>query len=86
MQKKTQKDLAHDFIKRIETMTGEEFRSMLAAEMGPELVLFLAEYADVIAAKWAPGLGKEACTLLSLGYLIRTHEEKWKTDTKPPVA
>ncbi len=80
---KSKGDLAREFVESLDAMRPEDFRAMLRSGAGEDLMLFINEYAERIAAKWAPGLAQEATTLLVLGYLMRAHEEQWFSGGTP---
>ena len=80
---KTKKDVALEFLHGLGAMKGDEFRALLLRELGPEMVQVVEEYSKSIASRWSPGLAPEATTLIIIGYLLRAHEDEWKSGTKP---
>ncbi len=84
MHVRTKKALAEELLRRIPAMQRSgEFRKLMLDELGPELTLFLNEYAKRVAKTRAPGFAGDAVTLLLIGYLVRANEDAWVFGGKP---
>ena len=76
MDVKTKKDLAVEFINRIRTMDPAALNSLIVKEAGEDLAQFFLNYSANLIAKDPSRVLENTSSLMLMGYLIRTHEEK----------
>ncbi|ABF91394.1 hypothetical protein MXAN_3696 [Myxococcus xanthus DK 1622] len=73
---KTKKDLAVDFINTIRTMEPSALNALIVKEAGEELAQFFLNYSANLISKDPSRVLENTSSLMLMGYLIRTYEEK----------
>lgn len=73
---KTKKDLAVDFINEIRTMDPSALNALIVREAGEELAQFFLSYSANLISKDPSRVLENTSSLMLMGYLIRTHEER----------
>ena len=73
---KTKKDLAVDFINEIRTMDPAALNALIVKEAGEDLAQFFLNYSANLISKDPSRVLENTSSLMLMGYLIRTHEEK----------
>ncbi len=81
MDVKTKKDLAVDFINEIRTMDPAALNALIVKEAGEDLAQFFLNYSANLISKDPSRVLENTSSLMLMGYLIRTHEER--TTAKP---
>ena len=76
MDVKTKKDLAVDFINEIRTMDPAALNALIVKEAGEDLAQFFLNYSANLISKDPSRVLENTSSLMLMGYLIRTHEEK----------
>ncbi|NBD11255.1 MULTISPECIES: hypothetical protein [Corallococcus] len=76
MDMKTKKDLAVDFINTIRTMEPSALNALIVKEAGEELAQFFLNYSANLISKDPSRVLENTSSLMLMGYLIRTYEEK----------
>ena len=76
MEVKTKKDLAVDFINSIRTMEPAALNALIVKEAGEDLAQFFLNYSANLISKDPSRVLENTSSLMLMGYLIRTHEEK----------
>ena len=76
MDVKTKKDLAVDFINAIRTMDPAALNALIVKEAGEDLAQFFLNYSANLISKDPSRVLENTSSLMLMGYLIRTHEEK----------
>lgn len=77
---KNKKDLAVDFIRSIQTMAPGVLSGLITQEAGEELAQFFFSYSASLISKDPSRLLENASSLMLMGYLIRSDEEKRASD------
>jgi hypothetical protein len=78
---KNKKDLAVDFIRSIQEMAPGVLSGLITQEAGEELAQFFFSYSASLISKDPSRLLENTSSLMLMGYLIRSYEEK-----RPPDA
>lgn len=73
---KTKKDLAVEFINLIRTMDPADLNSLIVKEAGEDLAQFFLTYSANLISKDPSRVLENTSSLMLMGYLIRTQEEK----------
>lgn len=73
---KDKKDLAVEFINAIRTMDPAALNALIVKEAGEELAQFFLNYSANLISKDPSRVLENTSSLMLMGYLIRTHEEK----------
>jgi hypothetical protein len=73
---KTKKDLAVDFINTIRTMEPSALNALIVKEAGEDLAQFFLNYSANLISKDPSRVLENTSSLMLMGYLIRTYEEK----------
>jgi hypothetical protein len=73
---KTKKDLAVDFINAIRTMDPAALNALIVKEAGEDLAQFFLNYSANLISKDPSRVLENTSSLMLMGYLIRTYEEK----------
>jgi hypothetical protein len=73
---KTKKDLAVEFINLIRAMDPAQLNSMIVKEAGEDLAQFFLSYSANLISKDPSRVLENTSSLMLMGYLIRTHEER----------
>jgi hypothetical protein len=73
---KNKKDLAVDFINLIRTMEPAALNALIVKEAGEDLAQFFLSYSANLISKGPQRVLENTSSLMLMGYLIRTHEEK----------
>ena len=73
---KTKKDLAVDFINEIRTMDPAALNALIVKEAGEDLAQFFLNYSANLISKDPSRVLENTSSLMLMGYLIRTHEER----------
>jgi hypothetical protein len=81
---KTKKDLAVEFINSIRAMDPSALNSLIVKEAGEDLAQFFLSYSANLISKDPSRVLENTSSLMLMGYLIRSHEEK--TAAPPPGA
>ncbi len=76
MDVKTKKDLAVDFINSIRTMEPSALNALIVKEAGEDLAQFFLNYSANLISKDPSRVLENTSSLMLMGYLIRTYEEK----------
>ncbi|ADO71960.1 conserved uncharacterized protein [Stigmatella aurantiaca DW4/3-1] len=76
MDVKTKKDLAVDFINAIRTMDPAALNALIVKEAGEDLAQFFLNYSANLISKDPSRVLENTSSLMLMGYLIRTYEEK----------
>lgn len=76
MDVKTKKDLAVDFINSIRTMEPTALNALIVKEAGEDLAQFFLNYSANLISKDPSRVLENTSSLMLMGYLIRTYEEK----------
>ena len=79
---KTKKDMAVDFINLIRTMDPGDLNALIVKEAGEDLAQFFLTYSANLISKDPTRVLENTSSLMLMGYLIRTQEEK-QTRTQP---
>ncbi len=72
----TKKDLAVDFINEIRTMDPAALNALIVKEAGEDLAQFFLNYSANLISKDPSRVLENTSSLMLMGYLIRTHEER----------
>ena len=78
---KSKKDLAVDFINAIRTMDPSVLNGLIVREAGEDLAQFFLSYSANLISKDPSRVLENTSSLMLMGYLIRSHEEKQKRET-----
>jgi len=73
---KTKKDLAVDFINSIRTMEPTALNALIVKEAVEDLAQFFLNYSANLISKDPSRVLENTSSLMLMGYLIRTYEEK----------
>lgn len=73
---KTKKDIAVDFINLIRTMDAGDLNALIVREAGEDLAQFFLTYSANLISKDPTRVLENTSSLMLMGYLIRTQEEK----------
>jgi hypothetical protein len=73
---KSKKDLAVDFINAIRTMDPGALNALIVKEAGEDLAQFFLNYSANLISKDPSRVLENTSSLMLMGYLIRTYEEK----------
>lgn len=76
MEIKTKKDLAVEFINLIRTMDPSDLNALIVKEAGEDLAQFFLTYSANLISKDPSRVLENTSSLMLMGYLIRTQEEK----------
>ena len=79
---KNKKDLAVDFIRSIRAMAPGVLNRLITQEAGEELAQFFFSYSASLISKDPTRVLENTSSLMLMGYLIRSYEEKRAPD--PP--
>jgi hypothetical protein len=79
---KTKKDLAVEFINSIRTMDPGALNSLIVKEAGEDLAQFFLSYSANLISKDPSRVLENTSSLMLMGYLIRSYEEKTATPAK----
>lgn len=79
---KNKKDLAVDFINLIRTMEPAALNALIVKEAGEDLAQFFLSYSANLISKDPQRVLENTSSLMLMGYLIRTHEEKEQAATR----
>ena len=85
MDVKTKKDLAVDFINSIRTMEPTALNALIVTEAGEDLAQFFLNYSANLISKDPSRVLENTSSLMLMGYLIRTYEEKNNQNSKGTV-
>src|SRR5215470_4129445 len=75
---KSKKDVAVQFIQEIQRMDAPELHALINREAGEDLAQFFMSYAATLIAKDPQRVLQNGSSLMLMGYLIRTQEERRK--------
>ncbi len=81
---KNKKDLAVDFINLIRSMEPGALNALIVKEAGEDLAQFFLSYSANLISKDPQRVLENTSSLMLMGYLIRTHEEKEQTSSIGP--
>ena len=70
------KDAAVRFIQEIQRMDPRQIHSLISREAGEDLAQFFMSYSATLMARDPERVLQNGSSLMLMGYLIRTHEEK----------
>jgi len=73
---KSKKELAVDFINTIRAMDPSVLNRLIAGEAGDDLAQFFFQYSANLISKDPSRVLENTSSLMLMGYLIRSHEEK----------
>lgn len=73
---KTKKDLAVDFINSIRAMDPSALNQLIVKEAGEDLAQFFLSYSANLISKDPSRVLENTSSLMLMGYLIRSYEEK----------
>lgn len=73
---KTKKDIAVEFINLIRTMDPADLNALIVKEAGEDLAQFFLTYSANLISKDPSRVLENTSSLMLMGYLIRTQEEK----------
>ena len=76
MDMKTKKDLAVDFINTIRTMEPTALNALIVKEAGEELAQFFLNYSANLISEDPSRVLENTSSLMLMGYLIRSYEER----------
>ena len=76
--KGNKKDLAVEFINAIRTMDPGVLNALIVREAGEDLAQFFLSYSANLISKDPSRVLENTSSLMLMGYLIRSHEEKLK--------
>jgi hypothetical protein len=79
---KNKKDLAVDFINLIRTMEPGALNALIVKEAGEDLAQFFLSYSANLISKDPQRVLENTSSLMLMGYLIRTHEEKQQAQAR----
>ena len=79
---KSKKELAVDFINLIRSMDASELNALIIKEAGEDLAQFFLSYSANLISKDPTRVLENTSSLMLMGYLIRTREEKHPTGVK----
>jgi hypothetical protein len=79
---KNKKDLAVDFINLIRTMEPGALNALIVKEAGEDLAQFFLSYSANLISKDPQRVLENTSSLMLMGYLIRTHEEKQQASAR----
>lgn len=82
MEIKTKKDMAVEFINQIRTMNPKDLNALIVREAGEELAQFFLTYSSNLISKDPSRVLENTSSLMLMGYLIRTQEEKTASPSK----
>jgi hypothetical protein len=83
---KTKKDAAVQFIQEIQRMEPPELHALITREAGEDLAQFFMSYAATLIAKDPRRVLQNGSSLMLMGYLIRTREERPAAAFELPMA
>jgi hypothetical protein len=75
-EKNDKKDLAVDFINLIRTMDPQVLNALIVKEAGEDLAQFFLTYSANLISRDPARVLENTSSLMLMGYLIRTNEEK----------
>ncbi len=78
MSSKTKKDAAVDFINLIRGMDPAALNSLIVKEAGEDLAQFFLSYSANLISKDPSRVLENTSSLMLMGYLIHSHEQKGK--------
>lgn len=78
MDVKNKKDLAVEFINAIRQMDPTALNKLIVKEAGEDLAQFFLSYSANLISKDPSRVLENTSSLMLMGYLIRTHEQKQK--------
>lgn len=79
---KNKKDLAVDFINKIRTMEPAALNALIVKEAGEDLAQFFLSYSANLISKDPARVLENTSSLMLMGYLIRTYEERAQEDMR----
>jgi len=79
---KTKKDLAVDFINSIRSMDPSALNALIVKEAGEDLAQFFLSYSANLISKDPSRVLENTSSLMLMGYLIRSYEEKNQQQAK----
>jgi hypothetical protein len=78
--RRAKKALAIEFINRIRTMEAADLNALIVREAGEELAQFFLSYSASLISKDPQRVVENTSSLMLMGYLIRTAEERHVRD------
>jgi hypothetical protein len=82
---KSKKDLAMDFINAIRGMDPAVLNGLIVREAGEDLAQFFLSYSASLISKDPNRVLENTSSLMLMGYLIRSHEDKSTQLTSSPL-
>lgn len=82
---KSKKDLAVDFINAIRNMDPGALNGLIVREAGEDLAQFFLSYSANLISKDPRRALENTSSLILMGYLIRSHEDKTARPTSLPL-
>jgi hypothetical protein len=82
---KSKKDLAVDFINAIRSMDPGVLNGLIVREAGEDLAQFFLSYSANLISKDPRRVLENTSSLMLMGYLIRSHEDKTTGSTSLPL-
>jgi hypothetical protein len=83
---KSKKDVAVQFIQEIQRMEPAQIHALISREAGEDLAQFFMSYSATLIAKDPERVLQNGSSLMLMGYLIRTREERRALVFELPMA
>jgi hypothetical protein len=83
---KSKKDVAVQFIQEIQRMEPTQIHALISREAGEDLAQFFMSYSASLIAKDPERVLQNGSSLMLMGYLIRTREERRAVLFELPMA